>query len=102
LYLSFYAQDNFVLLLLVSPGWITLGRGRSSLSLVYAFLNTWNIISSINPVYKCEFLAETRLTTVIFSKLYRTVSCILITVFVHFGALELFDNSHARFVEMGS
>lgn len=48
---------------------------------------------------KYEPLSETGLTTVIFSKLYRPISCIFNPVFVQFGALELFDDSHARLVE---
>jgi hypothetical protein len=34
-----------------------------------------------------------------FSKLYLPISCILNAVFVQFGALQLFDDAHARLVE---
>jgi len=93
--------DNFILLLSVSPCWIKLGRWWQfhDFSLRLFIQYTLNIISSIYPVNKYELLSETGLTTVKFSKLYLPISCILNAVFVQFGALELFDDSHARLVE---
>jgi hypothetical protein len=54
------------------------------MTLVYGFLYTLNIISSINQVNKYEPLSETGLTTVMFSKLYLPISFILNAVFVQF------------------